>query len=79
MLATGRPSGSDSDHRWVEEARLQALFINTVLPRPHPPPHQRPIRLKIPGMAKKTGMSDSSLWLLTVALIAVSAWMFFRH
>jgi LPXTG-motif cell wall-anchored protein len=29
-------------------------------------------------MAKKTGMSDSSLWILAVVLIALAAWMYFR-
>jgi len=29
-------------------------------------------------MAKKTGMSDSSLWVLAVVLIAVAAWMYFK-
>jgi LPXTG-motif cell wall-anchored protein len=29
-------------------------------------------------MAKKTGMSDSSLWIFTVALLALSAWMYFK-
>jgi hypothetical protein len=33
----------------------------------------------MPAMAKKTGMADSTLWILTVALLAVSAWMYFRH
>ena len=30
-------------------------------------------------MAKKTGMSDSSLWILTVVLLAVAVFMYFRH
>jgi hypothetical protein len=30
------------------------------------------------AMAKKTGMSDSSLWVLAVVLIAVAAWMYFK-
>jgi hypothetical protein len=38
-----------------------------------------PFRLTIPGMAKKTGMSDSSLWILTVVLVALTAWMYFKH
>jgi hypothetical protein len=29
-------------------------------------------------MAKKTGMSDSSLWILAVVLMAVAAWMYFK-
>jgi hypothetical protein len=29
-------------------------------------------------MAKKTGMSDSSLWIIAVALVAVAAYMYFR-
>lgn len=30
-------------------------------------------------MAKKTGMSDSSLWILTVVLLAVAVFMYFRR
>jgi len=30
-------------------------------------------------MAKKTGMSDSSLWIVTVVLLAVAVFMYFRH
>ncbi|HMK21516.1 MAG TPA: LPXTG cell wall anchor domain-containing protein [Terriglobales bacterium] len=29
-------------------------------------------------MAKKTGMSDSSLWILAAVLVALAAWMYFR-
>jgi LPXTG-motif cell wall-anchored protein len=29
-------------------------------------------------MAKKTGMSDTSLWIFAVILLAVAAWMYFR-
>jgi LPXTG-motif cell wall-anchored protein len=29
-------------------------------------------------MAKKTGMSDSSLWIFAIILLAVAAWMYFR-
>jgi LPXTG-motif cell wall-anchored protein len=32
----------------------------------------------MPTMAKKTGMSDSSLWIITVLLLALAAWMFFK-
>jgi len=31
------------------------------------------------GMAKKTGMSDSSLWLIAVVLVVLSAWMYFKR
>jgi LPXTG-motif cell wall-anchored protein len=30
-------------------------------------------------MAKKTGMSDSSLWIIALVLIAVAAWTFFKR
>jgi LPXTG-motif cell wall-anchored protein len=30
-------------------------------------------------MAKKTGMSDSSLWIITVVLLVLSAWMYFKR
>ncbi len=42
-------------------------------------PREAPVRLTIRGMGKKTGMSDSSLWLITVVLVALTAWMYFRH
>jgi|KBSSwiStaDraftv2_1062776.scaffolds.fasta_scaffold61024_2 hypothetical protein len=29
-------------------------------------------------MDKKTGMSGSSLWIVTVVLLALAAWMYFR-
>jgi LPXTG-motif cell wall-anchored protein len=29
-------------------------------------------------MAKKTGMSDSSLWVLAVVLILLAAWTYFK-
>jgi hypothetical protein len=29
-------------------------------------------------MAKKTGMNDSSLWILAVVLVALAAWMYFK-
>jgi hypothetical protein len=29
-------------------------------------------------MAKKTGMSDSSLWIVAVLLLAVAVWMYFK-
>lgn len=29
-------------------------------------------------MDKKTGMSGSSLWIITVALVALAAWMYLR-
>jgi len=29
-------------------------------------------------MAKKTGMSDSSLWIFAVVLIALAVWVYFR-
>jgi LPXTG-motif cell wall-anchored protein len=31
------------------------------------------------AMAKKTGMSDSSLWIITVLLLALTAWMYFKR
>lgn len=30
-------------------------------------------------MAKKTGLSDSSLWTTTIVLLALAAWMYFKH
>ncbi|HXY03238.1 MAG TPA: LPXTG cell wall anchor domain-containing protein [Terriglobales bacterium] len=29
-------------------------------------------------MAKKTGMSDSSLWVLAIILLLVAAWTYFK-
>jgi hypothetical protein len=37
------------------------------------------VEIRMRGMAKKTGMSDSSLWIVTVVLLALTAWMFFRR
>jgi hypothetical protein len=30
-------------------------------------------------MAKKTGMSSSTLWIITVVLLAIAAFTYFRH
>jgi LPXTG-motif cell wall-anchored protein len=30
------------------------------------------------AMAKKTGMSDSSLWIIAILLLAVAAWTYFK-
>jgi len=32
----------------------------------------------MPAMAKKTGLSDSSLWIITVLLLALAAWMYLK-
>jgi LPXTG-motif cell wall-anchored protein len=29
-------------------------------------------------MAKKTGMSDSLLWIITILLLALAAWTYFK-
>ena len=34
---------------------------------------------KILFMAKKTGMSDSSLWVIAIVLFVMSAWMYFKR
>ena len=34
---------------------------------------------KMGRMAKKTGMSDSSLWIMTVILLVLAAWMYFKR
>jgi LPXTG-motif cell wall-anchored protein len=31
------------------------------------------------GMAKKTGMSDSSLWVVAILLVAVAVWTYFKR
>jgi hypothetical protein len=31
------------------------------------------------AMAKKTGMSDSVLWVVTVVLLVLTAWMYFKR
>ncbi len=31
------------------------------------------------AMAKKTGISDSSLWIVTVVLLVLTAWMYFKR
>jgi LPXTG-motif cell wall-anchored protein len=30
-------------------------------------------------MAKKTGMSDSSLWIFAIILLALAAWMYLKR
>jgi hypothetical protein len=40
---------------------------------------KRSIEIKMPFMAKKTEMSSSSLWIATVVLLALTAWMFFKR
>jgi hypothetical protein len=30
-------------------------------------------------MAKKTGFSDSSLWVAVIVLVAIAAWTYFRR
>jgi LPXTG-motif cell wall-anchored protein len=30
-------------------------------------------------MAKKTGMSDSSLWVIALVLLALAAWTYFKR
>ncbi len=30
-------------------------------------------------MAKKTGMSDSSLWVIVILLVAIAAWTYFKR
>jgi hypothetical protein len=30
-------------------------------------------------MAKKTNMSDSSLWIITILLVIIAAWTYFKH
>jgi LPXTG-motif cell wall-anchored protein len=31
------------------------------------------------SMAKKTGINDSSLWVITILLLALAAWMYLRR
>jgi hypothetical protein len=33
----------------------------------------------MPSMAKKTGMSDSSLWIATIVLLTLAVWMYFKR
>jgi hypothetical protein len=35
--------------------------------------------LTILFMAKKTGMSGSTLWIVTIVLLALGAWMYFKR
>jgi LPXTG-motif cell wall-anchored protein len=41
--------------------------------------HRRDVGLKMWFMAKKTGMSDSSLWIAMIVLLAIAAWMYFKR
>jgi hypothetical protein len=33
----------------------------------------------MPSMAKKTRMSDSTLWIFTILLLALAAWTYFKR
>jgi len=33
----------------------------------------------MPSMAKKTGLSSSSLWIITVLLLALAAWEYIKY
>jgi hypothetical protein len=33
----------------------------------------------ISRMAKKTSMSDSSLWIIAIILVVIAAWTYFKH
>jgi len=35
--------------------------------------------VRMAAMAKKTGISDSSLWVTTVLLLALAAWMYLKR
>lgn len=35
--------------------------------------------VRMPSMAKKTGMSDSSLWIATIVLLTLAVWMYFKR
>ena len=39
----------------------------------------RMVELKMRLMAKKTGMSSSSLLIVTIVLLALAAWMYFKR
>jgi hypothetical protein len=43
-----------------------------------PPSQNQRFWLTMPPMAKKTAMNNSSLWLFTVILLALAAWLYFR-
>jgi len=30
-------------------------------------------------MAKKTGLNDLTLWIITIVLLAIAAWTYLRH
>jgi hypothetical protein len=40
---------------------------------------QARIGIKMRIMAKKTKMSDSSLWIIAIVLLALTAWMYFKR
>jgi hypothetical protein len=39
---------------------------------------RRGIEIKMALMSKKTEMSSSSLWIATLVLLALTAWMYFK-
>ena len=69
------PSHSCSrDEPWIDGFAYRLVWF-----RGFPDSFAETIRgVKMTAMAKKTGMSDSSLWVLAVVLIAVAAWMYFK-
>jgi hypothetical protein len=40
---------------------------------------RRNIGFRMRFMAKKTAMSNSSLWIVTIVLLALTAWMYFKR
>jgi hypothetical protein len=40
---------------------------------------RRNVGIKMRFMAKKTEMSDSSLWIIAIVLFVLTAWMYFKR
>jgi hypothetical protein len=67
-----------SCHRCVRLAHASASLIVTDICH-RTVSHRKAFRLKMRCMSKKTGMSDSSLWIATIIFLALAAWMYFKR
>jgi hypothetical protein len=67
---------------WGKLSPVAEFFQQTVNPKSFaekPLPPTTHSRVKMSAMAKKTGISDSSLWIVTVVLLVLTAWMYFKR
>ena len=41
--------------------------------------HKAAVSLRMQSMAKKTGVGSSYLWIITILLLALAAWTYFKN